>query len=300
MPDPVRTEPRSIALLAFLALLAAAVAMGISPVFVREAQVGPFTSAFYRVFLALPLLFAWARFEAGRPGAKADPGWTRSVVLAGVFFTIDLFFWHLAVLKTTIANATLLATMAPVWVMLFSLVIGERVTRVMVAGLAICVFGGVLLVGSSLQLAPERFLGDLYGVATSVGFGLYFLAVRVARREAPAGAILFRSSLVTALGLGLVAGIAENSWLPTGLSGVIALVLMASVSHVGGQGLLAFALGHLSAAFSSLVIFLEALAAAFFGWLIFGETLGPWQIAGGAAILAGIWIARPRDAAPHE
>jgi len=105
---------------------------------------------------------------------------------------------------------------------------------------------------------------------------------------------------VTALGLGLVAGIAENSWLPIGLSGVIALVLMASVSHVGGQGLLAFALGHLSAAFSSLVIFLEALAAAFFGWLVFGETLGPWQIAGGAAILAGIGIARPRDASPDE
>ena len=81
---------------------------------------------------------------------------------------------------------------------------------------------------------------------------------------------------------------------------MVALILMSSVSHVGGQGLLAYALGHLSAAFSSLVIFLEALAAAFFGWAIFGETLGPWQIAGGVAILAGIWIARPRGAEPHE
>ena len=296
MNSSVRSsEPRSVAFLAFVALVAAAVAMGISPVFVREAQVGPFTSAFYRVFLALPLLAAWARFERRGAEAPRDPGWTRAVILAGVFFTIDLFFWHLAVLKTTIANATLLATMAPVWVMLFSLVIGEKVTRVMVAGLAICILGGAALVGSSLQLAPERFIGDLYGVATSVGFGLYFLAVRVARREASSGVILFRSSLVTSLGLGLVAAVAENAWLPTGLSGVVALVLMASVSHVGGQGLLAYALGHLSAAFSSLVIFLEALAAAFFGWAIFGETLGVWQIAGGVAILAGIWIARPRE-----
>ncbi len=298
-PQPRPIEPRRVAVLAFAALVAAAIAMGISPVFVREAQVGPFTSAFYRVFLALPLLWAWARMEA-RGGTAKDPGWTRAVVLAGVFFTIDLFFWHLAVLNTTIANATLLATMAPVWVMLFSLTIGERVTRVMVIGLSSCIFGGVLLVGSSLQLAPERFLGDLYGVATSVGFGLYFLAIRVARREGSAGAILYRSSLVTSIGLGLVAGFAENAWLPTGLSGVVALVLMSSVSHVGGQGLLAYALGHLSAAFSSLVIFLEALAAAFFGWLIFDETLGPWQIAGGLAILAGIWIARPRESGSAE
>lgn len=285
---------RPVALVAFLALIASAVAMGISPVFVREAQVGPFTSAFYRVFLALPLLWGWARLE-GR--AAVDPGWTRGIWLAGVFFTIDLFFWHLAVLHTTMANATLLATMAPVWVMLFSLVIGETVTRVMVGGLMLCILGGALLVGSSLQMAPERLLGDLYGVATSVGFGLYFLAMRVVRRDGSTGLVLFRSTVVTAALLALVAAVMENVWLPVGLSGVVALVLMASVSHVGGQGLLAYALGHLSAAFSSLVIFLEALAAAFFGWAFFGETLGFWQILGGIAILAGIFIARPREGA---
>ncbi|WP_228259450.1 DMT family transporter [Siculibacillus lacustris] len=289
--------------LALAALLAAAVAMGVSPVFVREAGVGPFTSAFYRVFLALPALAAWAAWERRAPRSDGtpvvDPGWTRSILLAGVFFTVDLFFWHLAVLHTTIANATLLATMAPVWVMLFSLVIGERVTAAMTLGLAICVVGGALLVGSSWHLAPERLLGDLYGVATSVGFGLYFLAVRVARRTASTGIVLLRSTVVTAALLGIVAAVAENRWIPGTLGGVLALLAMANVSHVGGQGLLGWALGHLSAAFSSLVIFLEALAAAFFGWILFGETLGPWQFAGGAAILLGIWIARPREETPR-
>lgn len=290
----VSTPPRSAAAVALIALIAAAAAMGISPVFVREAGVGPFTSAFYRVFLALPLLWVWARFEATRADAPADPGWTRAQVAAGAFFTLDLFFWHLACLKTTIANATLLATMAPVWVMLLSMVIGERVTRAMLVGLAVCVAGGGALVGSSWQFAPERLTGDLYGIATSVGFGLYFLAVRVARREAPTGALLWRSTLVTAALLGLVALALENAWMPATLGGVAALLAMASISHVGGQGLLAYALGHLSAAFSSLVIFLEALAAALFGWLFFGETLGLLQIAGGVAILVGIWTARPR------
>ena len=283
--------------LALPALIASAVAMGISPVFVREAGVGPLTSAFYRVFLALPLLWLWASLEARRPGTVPDPGWTRGQVLAGLFFTLDLVFWHLACLHTTIANATLLATMAPVWVMLLSLVIGERVTRPMVAGLGLCITGGATLVGSSWHLAPERLMGDLYGIATSVGFGLYFLAVRVARREAAPGLVLWRSSIVTASLLALIALAAENAWMPATLGGAAALVAMASISHVGGQGLLAFALGHLSAAFSSLVIFLEALAAALFGWIVFGETLGPWQIVGGLAILAGIWVARPREPA---
>ncbi|MEJ1161955.1 DMT family transporter [Prosthecomicrobium sp. N25] len=282
-------------LVAVAALVLGAVAMAISPAFVRWAEVGPFTSAFYRVFLALPLLALWASLERGGD-TRPDPGWTRAIVLTGLFFAGDLFFWHLSVLKTTIANATLLATMAPVWVMAFSsLFIGEPVTRPMLAGLALCVAGAGLLIGASSLLDPSRFVGDLYGVGTSLFFGLYFLAMRVARREARPGLVLYRSTIVTAAVLGLVAAVAENAWLPAGLSGVVALLLMAWVSHVGGQGLLAYALGHLSAAFSSLVIFMEALAAAVFGYLLFGETLGTWELLGGAGILVGIWVARPRE-----
>jgi drug/metabolite transporter (DMT)-like permease len=292
----VTAGPSRTVVLAVAALVAGAIAMAISPVFVRHAEVGPFTSAFYRVFLALPLLAAWAWAERRGPDAPADPGWSRGMVLAGALFAGDLFFWHLAILNTTIANATLLATMAPVWVMAFSsLFIGETVTRRMLGGLVLCVGGGALLIGASSSLDPSRFVGDLYGVATSLFFGLYFLAIRVARRTAPAGLVLFRSSIVTAALLGAVAAGLENAWLPATLGGVTALVLMAWVSHIGGQGLLAYALGHLSAAFSSLVIFLEALAAALFGFLFFGETLGPLELVGGAGILLGIWIARPRD-----
>jgi drug/metabolite transporter (DMT)-like permease len=72
------------------------------------------------------------------------------------------------------------------------------------------------------------------------------------------------------------------------------LAALAVFSHAGGQGLLAFALGHLSAAFSALVIFLEALAAALFGYLFFAEAIGPEQAVGGALILVGLLVGRPR------
>ncbi|MDR3376026.1 MAG: DMT family transporter [Ancalomicrobiaceae bacterium] len=298
MTDSSRTPSRLYGrseLIALVALILGAMTMGASPVFVREADVGPFTSAFYRVLLALPAIWLWARLEARRPDAKPDPGWTRATILAGVFFAGDLFFWHLAILNTTMADATLLATLAPVWVALFSgLFIGEPVTAAMIGGLALCLAGGGMLVGASWLSAPGRLVGDIYGLATSVFFGLYFLAVRVARRQAGGGAILFRSTLITAIALGTVAAATEHQLVPVTLAGLAALVALAYVSHLGGQGLLAYALGHLSAAFSSLVIFMEAVFAALFGWLIFHEALTMWQLIGGAAILAGIWIARPR------
>lgn len=298
-PVPLRPAPVPPAYVtALFALVAGAVAMGISPVFVRLAEVGPFASAFWRVTLALPLLWAWARLEDTRAGAddKATAPLTMAQVLVGLFFAGDLFFWHLAIMKTTVANATFLATMAPVWVLIGSgIFIGEQVSRAMFAGLALCLLGAATLVGTSYGYAPERLLGDAFGIVTSLFFGAYFLAVRVARRSVSPGCILWRSSLITSAALFLVALVLEGNFLPQTLAGYAALIALAAISHVGGQGLLTFALGHLSAAFSSLVIFLEALAAAGFGWLLLGESLTTLQIVGGIAILAGIWVARPRE-----
>ena len=73
-----------------------------------------------------------------------------------------------------------------------------------------------------------------------------------------------------------------------------ALLALAIISQVGGQGLVAVALGTLPATFSSLVIFLEAVAAAGFGWWLLNEPLGLAQAFGGVLILVGIWVARPR------
>lgn len=282
-----------------VALLLGACAMGISPVFVRLAEVGPFTSAFWRVFLALPILWAW--MAASERGARrpVGQGWGFAwpSVLAGLVFTGDLLFWHLAIAKTTIANATFFATMAPVWVVVFSwLFFRERVRGAVLGGLGLCVLGGFALVAQSMRTDLSHVTGDLLSVATGVFFGLYFMVVSVARRHAGAARVTFELSLVTAIGLFLVALVQEHAFFPATTSGWLALFAMAWISHAGGQGMLSIALGRLPAVFSSLVIFLEAIAAALFAWGLLGEALTPAQALGGVAIVLGIWIARPRKA----
>ena len=283
-----------------LALVAGAMAMGISPIFVRFADVGPFASAFWRVALALPALWLWSYLERqSSPENTAPDSAARIwVLVAGLFFAGDLTFWHLAIMNTSIANATFLATLAPVWVVLGSwLVLGERVEGKVFLGLALCLAGAAALIGDTWSANPGQIDGDLYGLATSFFFGAYFLAVRRARRAYASGRMLFLSSLVTALILLVEALIIEDQLWPLTLGGLGVLVALALVSHAGGQGLLAFALGHLPAAFSALVIFLEAVAAAGFAWLIIGESVGPVQLLGALAIFAGIAVARPRRAA---
>jgi drug/metabolite transporter (DMT)-like permease len=276
----------------FSALVAGALAMGISPIFVRLADVGPFASAFWRVALALPALWAWLRLS--EKDAPASGGIGRADLLAGLAFTGDLFFWHLSIVTTSVANATFFATTAPIWVVAFGwLLLGERAAPRTLIGIALCVAGGLALLAQSFHLRPAGAIGDLYGAATGLFFGLYFLAVKAARRVHSAARVTFIATVVTAALLLVVALTLEPTILPHSLGGIAALCGMAWISHAGGQGLLSIALGRLPAAFSSLVIFLEAIAAASFAYLFLGEPVSLAQGFGGLAILAGIYVARP-------
>lgn len=282
--------------LAFSALVLSALAMGASPIFVRLADVGPYASAFWRMALALPFLFGWAALEAR--GAKAAwRGFDRVVLLSGLLFAGDLFFWHVSILSTTVANATFLATTAPIWVALGAFaVLGESIGRRTLIGLALCMAGGAALLGQSYGFAPERLHGDIFGLITAIFFGCYMLVVRAARARIDAGRLAFLSTAVTTIVLLAVALALEPTILPKSLAGASALLALALVSQVGGQGLFAVAIGTLPATFSSLVIFLETVAAACLAWLFLGEALGLLQALGGLLILFGIWFARPRPA----
>lgn len=289
---------RALPLAPFVALLLGALGMGVSPIFVRLATVGPFTSAFWRVALALPLLWLWMtvterRGEAGGRQRSFSP----ATLLAGLAFSADLFCWHLAIAKTTVANATFFATMAPVWVVGFGwLFFRTRASRAVLAGIGLCILGGLFLIGESTRDDVGHVTGDLLGLATGVFFGLYFLAVSAARRTAGAARVTFEAGLVTAASLLLIALVEEGRFLPATAAGWWPLLALGWISHVGGQGLLSVALGRLPAVFSSLVIFLEAIVAAVFGWLVLGEAVSWIQALGGLIIVLGIWIARPQPA----
>jgi drug/metabolite transporter (DMT)-like permease len=283
--------------MAFAALVFGALAMAISPTFVRWTDVGPFTSAFWRVLLALPALYFWMRLsERGLDRAEtAKASFSKPIWLAGLAFAGDLLCWHVSILTTSVANATFFATTAPVWVIVFGwLLLRQRVGLETLAGVACCLIGGGALVAETLRVRPAGAPGDLEGLATGVFFGLYFLAMQAARRNTSAARATYESTIVTAAILFVVAVVAERQMWPRSWTGALALIGMAWISHAGGQGLLAVALGRLPAAFSSLVIFLEAIAAAGLAYLLLGEPVSRVQALGGLLIIVGIYVARPR------
>ena len=301
-PPSVRPPARSDggASRALIALFAGAAAIAFAPILVRLSEVGPVATAFWRVALALPVLaLALARERRRAADAGGTIGVDRAVLLAGLCFAGDLAFWHWSIRFTSVANATLLANVAPVFVTLIGFVaFGRRVSALFVLGMVVALAGACALMGASLRLGAEHLLGDGLGLVTALFYAGYILAVAAARARRSTMTIMAWGGVVSAAILLPVALASEATLLPRTVSGWAVLATLALVSHAGGQSLIAYALAHLPATFSSVGLLLQPAIAAVLAWLLLAEPLGPWQAVGGAVILLGILLARRGSGPP--
>jgi drug/metabolite transporter (DMT)-like permease len=282
---------------ALLALFAGALAIGSSGIFVRLSETGPTATAFWRGFLALPLLALWAGLErrkrAAAPAAAAAPASLRDPMFlwAGVFFAGDLALWHSSLLLTSIAASTLEANCAPILVTLFAWVLwGERPRLGFLAAIALAFAGMLLILAPKLGGDSHALLGDALGLGTACFYAAYILAVARLRTRHGTGIVMFASTLVFTLLLLPLALLQQ--FLPATAHGWWVLIGCAVTAQVLGQSLIAYALAHLPATFSAVGLYAQVIAAAAYAWLLLHERLAPVQIAGGVVVLLAIALAR--------
>lgn len=281
--------------IALVALIAGALAIAFSPIFVRLSELGPTATAFYRVALAVPLLWAWRAIEDRREGAapRLPQRKVWMLILAGACFSGDLAFWHWSIKLTSVANATLFANFTPIFVTVGAyFLLGERVRPSFLLGLALALAGAVLLMGDSLALSFDHLLGDGLGVVTAVFYGGYILVVTRLRNAVSVARIMLWSGVVTAIVLLPVALLSGERVVPTTLHGWLILIGLAWGSHAAGQSFIAYALAHLPASFSSVALLVQPVGAALLAWALLAEPLGTLQALGGAVVLAGVLVAR--------
>jgi drug/metabolite transporter (DMT)-like permease len=274
------------------ALLIGASCIALSPIFVRLSEAGPTATAFWRVALAVPVLWI-VYFARTKPGASLRPNhWL--LFAAGAAFAGDLAFWHTSIKYTSVANSTLLANLASIFVTLAVWIfLRQRPTGIFLAGLAAALAGVAMLVQTSLQFSPTALLGDALGVVTAMFYAWYILVVKGLRdRGETTLRLMAVTSTLTAVILLPVALASGDAMLPQSAYGWSVLLGLALISHAAGQGLIAYALAHLPATFSSVGLLLQPVIAAGFAWVLLAEPLVPLQIAGGVVVLIGIYLAR--------
>lgn len=278
---------------AFLCLLAGGCAIAFAPIGVRLSDTGPVASAFWRTAIAAPLLWLWLAHPAARAAEPVAIS-RGALVAAGLFFAADLGVWHWSIVYTSVANSTLLANLAPIFVTLAGWLFWKRkVTRVFLVGMVLAIGGMFVLVGPNFASGGTRLVGDGLGALTGVFYAGYMLAIKSARdAKASTVRLMAYSTTITAIALLPVAYLSPQPMLPAHAAGWWVLVALAVVSQITGQGLIAYAFAHLPASLSSVSLLIQPVMATLFAWVLFHEPVGAQQFIGGAVVLAGIWLAR--------
>ena len=210
-----------------------------------------------------------------------------------------LFFWGLG--HVPLAQAIALAFIAPLIALyLAAVVLGEKVgSRTL--GASLIAFAGVIVIfvgQARADLGREALIGSLAILLSAI---LYAVNIIMMRRQSQAAGPMeiafFQNVTVTAMlliGLPLVGTSlpAAQHW-----PDLVFAAILSTVSLL----LLSWAYARAEASYLAATEYTAFLWAALFGWLIFGEALSSWTLAGAGLIVAGCLLAArtPEAANPH-
>jgi drug/metabolite transporter (DMT)-like permease len=286
---PRKSVSLQTATLPLLACLAGNVALAFGPWFVRATDVGPVAAAFWRIALALPFLIALSFIVSRKPFAGAR-GLGPMLVLAGVAFAADLASWHVGIHKTTLANATLFGNSATLMFPIYGFFVARAwPNRSQGAALLLAAIGAGLLMGSSYQASAGYLIGDLLSLLAGTLYTVYFiLMVRARDKMAPLPALAL-SSITSALPLLLAAyALGDKIW-PDHWGVLVGLAL---ASQVLGQGLMIYAIGHLSPLVVGIALLSQPIVAGAIGWIHYGEQPGAADFIGAALVAVALVLVR--------
>lgn len=276
-----------------LAVLGAA-CISASAILVKLAGTGTATTAFFRCFLALPVLVALAVAEQRRHGPRRVAA-RGGALLAGLFLAVDLVLWNHTIAEVGAGIATVLGNLQVLFVALTAWVLlRERPERRFLIALPVVMAGVVMVSGlagdASGGIHPLAGIG--YGLGTSLAYTAFLLIMRRTSADVPhvagpladatAGAAIGSLALGSAFG-GLQLHIPWPSfwW----------LLLLSLTSQTIGWLLITSSLPRLPAAISSLTLLLQPAAAMLLAAAVLGERPSLIQVAGAVVVCGGIlWV----------
>jgi drug/metabolite transporter (DMT)-like permease len=282
---------------AFAALIVSNLFLALGPWMVRLSDVGPVAAGFWRLALAIPLLLLLARSSAG---GRLWPGWSLAAMIAigGLFFAADLAAWHYGIVRTKLANATLFGNASSFVFAIYGFFLVRRLPGGVQAGaLVLAAVGAAMLMGSSYELSPDHFRGDLFALLAGIFYFFYLVTVDRARKTLAPMPVLALATATGALPLLLFAlllgeQVMPGDWLP--------VILLSLGSQVIGQGLLVYAMGHLSPVVVGLGLLTQPAVTALVGWLAYDERFSLTDGLGALMICAALVLIRlPERVAPE-
>lgn len=281
--------------LALLSIASAAIFIKFS-----EQEISPYATAFNRFWITTVILGLWSSFKAvrrqqeSRETLQSSP-YTAAIIgqlfLVGLFLAADLMLWAWSLTQTSVANATLLANLTPVFSCLGGwLFCRRRFDQQFLCGMVIAIAAIFAIGFNDCQIASGKFIGDIAALIAAVSFSVYLSVLERLQSQLGATRILLWSSAIASLVSLPIVLIDGGQLFPTSWQGWLTVISLAGVCQILGQAMLVHSLDRLSSEFVALFLLLEPILAGVGAWALFSEQLGLLNLVAFAIALVGVYL----------
>lgn len=263
---------------------AAALLWSLGGVFVRFLDdLDAWTIAFWRAAFMALAVGGWVLAANGARTVQVYRAMGWKGVVAGLLLGAAFVVFILAITRTTVANAVVLQSAAPlVSAVLGRVFLAEALSPRTVLAIGVAISGVALMFADSL--GGGDLIGNLLALAVAVAFGAAIVVVRAGRTidMVPATVLAALFAMATAAPL---ADLGSPSLRDFGV-----LAAMGTLSLGLGQFLFMRGAPRLTAALVGLLCLLEVILAPIWVWLVHDERPHALALAGGAVVLAALVV----------
>ncbi len=277
----------------YFALVSGVLAVSTGAIFARLAGEAPaLVIAAYRVGLAALVLAPFAWWKARDEILNLSKRELALAGLSGFFLALHFATWISSLDYTSVANSVVLVNTNPLWVgILTPFIAKERIKTAAIVSIVISVAGGIIIGAGDFASGDKALFGDFLALMGSICAAIYLLLGRNLRRKLSLIAYVMVCYGSAAVILWVI--VLSSKAQITGFSSntVAAFWAMALIPQLIGHTSYNWSLKWFSAGLIAVSLLGEPIVATILAYFIFGEGLTWLKIAGGALILAAIYIA---------
>ena len=267
-------------------VLLANLAWGIGPILTVAVDMSINSTIFYRVTMWPVVLYFIAR------NRKADISLPvlKSALIPGFFFGVSTIFGFMSFTNTSIANATLIGTTSSAMMLFIApRFLKEKITKLQVLFAFSSFCGVALVVVAAGGGGGAALYGDVLALINAVLWSGYFVATKRMRTDGiDIWSFMFSIAMIQAVIAGVWALLTSDDIMSISTRDFVLVLTMTLIPGTVGHTAIVWAQKYVAASTSSLICLLGPVISMFFAWLIFEQSIKPWQMVGAVIVLSSL------------
>ncbi|NIK72106.1 MULTISPECIES: DMT family transporter [unclassified Paenibacillus] len=272
----------------FILLFISILSVSVSSILIKFSDTPTSVAGMYRLFITVVIMLPFVPWRQLRSIKLNKKDWS-IVILAGLLLGLHFLFWMESLVHTSVASSMVILALQPLFVMIGSYLLFKEMANVLtVSCLIAALCGSILIAWGDIGVSKEALLGDGLSLIGTLAVSGYLLAGQKVSSKINANVysiIVFFIGGIVLLIHNLLNGCSFTDYNP---SDWIYFLLLSIIPTIFGQLLFNVLLKSIGATTVSVGIIGEPVLAIILAYLLLGENISLFQLAGGMITLFGM------------